>query len=75
LGIQVQEGPVTLEDLKDASEVFITGSNKKVMPVTQVDEQIFNQGIPGPIYQALAEAFPGPIYQALAEAFEEKSRC
>ena len=63
LGIQVQQGPVTLEDLKDASEVFITGSNKKVMPVTQVDEQIFNQGI------------PGPIYQALAEAFEEKSRC
>ncbi len=57
MDIRVQEGTVTLEDLKDAAEVFITGSNKKVMPVTQVDEQIFNRGIPGPVYQALADAF------------------
>lgn len=62
LGIQVQEGPVSLTDLSQAAEVFITGSNKKVMPVTQVDDQIFNQGT------------PGPVYRALSDAFEEKSR-
>lgn len=62
LGIPVREGSVSLEDLKAAAEVFVTGSNKKVMPVVQVDDQVFNQGI------------PGPIFQSLAEAFEEKSR-
>ena len=57
LGITVREGTVLLEDLKEAAEVIITGSNKKVMPVVQIDDQTFNQGIPGPIYCALADAF------------------
>lgn len=57
LGITVREGTVLLEDLKEAAEVIITGSNKKVMPVVQIDDQTFNQGIPGPTYHALAHAF------------------
>ena len=57
LGIKVQKGTVLLEDLKEATEVIITGSNKKVMPVVQIDDQTFNQGIPGPTYHALADAF------------------
>lgn len=38
---EVYEREVTLEELRHASEVFITGTTKRVLPVTQVDDRVY----------------------------------
>ncbi|MEL7121541.1 MAG: aminotransferase class IV [Bacteroidota bacterium] len=48
---------VALKELKQAKEVFITGSNKKVMPVVQVDDWVIGDGKPGEGYQKIAKLF------------------
>jgi len=55
----VEERPLKLEELFRADEVFITGTNKGVVPVIQIDDQIIGQGKPGKntgrMIQALAQ--------------------
>ncbi len=41
---EVKEGAITLENLRNASEVFITGTTKKVLPVCQIDEVSYAVG-------------------------------
>ena len=48
---------VALKELKHAKEVFITGSNKKVMPVVQVDDWVIGDGKPGEGYRKIAKLF------------------
>ncbi|GAB4515614.1 MAG: branched-chain-amino-acid transaminase [Anaerolineae bacterium] len=43
----VEERRVHINDLYDADEVFITASNKQVMPVIQVDDKVISSGTPG----------------------------
>jgi branched-chain amino acid aminotransferase len=43
----VEERPLKLEELFRADEVFISGTNKGVVPVIQIDDQIIGQGTPG----------------------------
>lgn len=43
----VEERPLKLEELFRADEVFVTGTNKGVVPVIQIDDQIIGQGKPG----------------------------
>ena len=42
-----EERPLKLEELFRADEVFITGTNKGVVPVIQIDDQMIGQGKPG----------------------------
>jgi len=44
----VSEQPLPLPDLLRAKEVFITATNKGVVPVIQIDEVTIGTGIPGP---------------------------
>lgn len=41
---EVREAVVTLEDLKSAKEVFITGTTKKVLPIRYIDESVYEVG-------------------------------
>ena len=43
----VEERPLELEKLLQADEVFITGTNKGVVPVIQIDGNLIGQGKPG----------------------------
>lgn len=43
----VQQRVLTLNDLYNADEVFITSSHKQVLPVVQVDERTISTGLPG----------------------------
>lgn len=44
---KVVEGVVTLEDVYQAKEVFLTSTTKRVLPVVQVDGKIIGDGRPG----------------------------
>ncbi len=46
-GLGMQEGKFILDDLKNASEVFITNSLFEIMPVVKVDEKIIGKGFAG----------------------------
>jgi branched-chain amino acid aminotransferase len=48
---------VTTEDLKDAAEVFLTSTTKRLLPVLQIDDVIVGDGKPGAITRALYNSF------------------
>ena len=47
------EGPVTLSDIADASEAFLTSTTKRIIPITQVDRQLIGTGVTGPVTKEL----------------------
>lgn len=51
------EKHVTLEELAEADEVFITSTTSEIMPVVQVEEKIIGAGQPGPITRLLQEKY------------------
>lgn len=53
---QVAERPIPLDELLAADEVFITGTNKGVVPVVQIDETTIGTGSPGKNTQKLKAA-------------------
>jgi len=53
---------VTLDELRNAKEAFITSTTKNILPVVQVDGKILGDGKPGTVTRALAEKYNGMIY-------------
>ena len=49
-GITVQERNVTLTELRNADEVWLSSSTKEVAPVTQVDGEAIGNGEPGDLW-------------------------
>ncbi len=56
-GMLVEEGEWPPEILGDAEEAFITGTVKKVMPVTLLDGRPIGIGKPGPVTQKLMKLY------------------
>lgn len=54
----VQIRDVFLSELLEADEVFISGTNKGIVPVVQVDGTVIGTGVPGPGTRLLIEKFP-----------------
>lgn len=52
---EVEERDIYLEELKEATEAFKTGSNTSIMPIVQIDELKINKKIVGPNTQALMQ--------------------
>ncbi|ARS35479.1 aminotransferase class IV [Pontibacter actiniarum] len=50
---KVVERAVTLEDVYQAKEAFLTSTTKRILPVVQVDEKTIADGKPGPVAHAL----------------------
>jgi branched-chain amino acid aminotransferase len=55
--IEIEVRKITLTEVLNADEAFLTGSNKGVVPVIQVDEQQIGEGMPGPVTKMLIEAY------------------
>ena len=53
---------VTLDELRNAKEAFITSTTKNILPVVQVDGRILGDGKPGAVTRALAEKYNRMIY-------------
>lgn len=56
-GILVEEGEWPPEILAQAEEAFITGTVKKVMPVTSLDGRPIGNGKPGPVTRTLIRLY------------------
>jgi len=54
---EIEEREVTIEEIDTADEIFITGTSKHVLPVTQIDNKIIADGKPGVVTLRLMEAF------------------
>jgi len=56
-GLPVATRPVSMQEMKSARELFLTGSTKKVMPVVQVDEMVYSDSRPGPVTRQIMQDF------------------
>lgn len=54
---QVEERAVSIAELFDADEVFITSSFKDIVPITTVDARKIGSGIPGPVTKDFMQRF------------------
>jgi branched-chain amino acid aminotransferase len=57
LGLPVEEHPITMFDVYNADEVFITGTAAEVAPCVEVDHRVIGEGRPGPVTKRLIEGF------------------
>lgn len=57
LGIEVREKKITLEELLQAEEAFLTNSIMEIMPLTQISGQNIGIGKPGTLTQRLMTAY------------------
>ena len=57
LGLQATAGQITLDDLREADEVFISSTAGGIMAVTRVDNRILSNGAPGPITVKLRDLY------------------
>jgi branched-chain amino acid aminotransferase len=57
LGLEVDLKPIKTKELSQADEIFITATNKKIVPIVKIDEQIIANGRPGSLTQALMAEF------------------
>lgn len=55
--MRVEERPVTLEETLQADELFTTGSTKRIVPVTKIDQKPIGTGQPGAVTRKLYELF------------------
>ncbi|MBK8141239.1 MAG: aminotransferase class IV family protein [Chitinophagaceae bacterium] len=55
--IQVEERDISIAELFSASEVFLTSTSKKILPVLTIDNTIIGNGRPGPVTTALYRQF------------------
>jgi branched-chain amino acid aminotransferase len=53
---QVDVRDIPLPELLKADEVFITGTNKGLVPVVQINDTVIGNGIPGPLSLKISEA-------------------
>ena len=51
--MQAEEGKITLNELLEADEVFLTNSLVEIMPLVEVDGRPVGKGTPGPMTQEL----------------------
>ncbi|MDJ0987300.1 MAG: aminotransferase class IV [Desulfobacterales bacterium] len=59
--LTVEIRDLDLDELRSAEEVFITGTNKMIVPVVQVDKRTIGKGRPGQATRTLMHAFSKQI--------------
>lgn len=51
----VKEGAISLNDIANAKEAFLTSTTKRIIPITRVDDHTIGTGQPGPVATELFE--------------------
>ncbi len=60
-GIPVQEHVLKRDDLKNVSELLLTGTTSEVLPITRVDGHPVADAKPGPISRRLQAAYANAV--------------
>jgi D-alanine transaminase len=60
--IPVEERVITMEEVWDADEVWISSSSKEVVPVVKLDGKLVGDGKPGPIWEKAAKLYSAGKY-------------
>jgi len=55
--VSIIERPITLNELYNAKEAFLTGTTKRVLPITQMDDRTIGDGKPGNVTRQMIELF------------------
>lgn len=66
-GVHVKEATITVQELNDADEVFITSTTREVQPVSHIEDRQIAQ-VNGPVTQRLAKAFSDYVAKSLLES-------
>lgn len=61
LGIQMEERPLTREEIYTADEVFLVGTAAEITPVVEVDGRPIGPGEPGPITTKIADLYSSVV--------------
>ena len=61
IGIPFDESEITLDDLKAADEVLLSGTTLEIVPVVAIDEAPIGDGGPGPFGVRLVDAFGAAV--------------
>lgn len=67
LNLPVREVSLSLQQLYEAEEVFITSTTREVLPVSQIEECFWPQ-TPGPVTARLAKAFSDFVAQSFSQS-------
>jgi branched-chain amino acid aminotransferase len=73
LGYDVQEVPITMFDVYNADEVFITGTAAEIAPCVIVDNRTIGSGAPGTVTKHLIEGFRKVTHSTGAPIFPEEA--
>ena len=60
--VNIREGLITLKDLENAKEAFITSSTKNVLPVLKINNRLIGDGKPGEITTKISRKLMELIY-------------
>jgi len=48
-----EEGTVTLDDIRNAKEAFLTSTTKRIVPIVQMNDHVIGNGTPGSVTRSL----------------------
>ncbi|QNU66114.1 aminotransferase class IV family protein [Ruminiclostridium herbifermentans] len=68
IGLEIEVGKYSLENLCSADEVFISNSVMQIMPVVKIDSTKIGDGIPGSITKSLMAAYDTYVDEFVREA-------
>jgi branched-subunit amino acid aminotransferase/4-amino-4-deoxychorismate lyase len=66
-GVPAEQRPLTVHDLLDADEVFLTNAIMELLPVVRVEQREIGAGRPGPVWRRLAEAYREAVRRETAD--------
>ncbi len=67
LGMTVVERAIPLEEMREADEIFFTGTTTEVRPTVELDGRPVGDGNVGPVAKALYEAFKAGAIEEVSQ--------
>ncbi len=71
LGVNIHLEPVSIEQIAQIEEAFITSASRGILPVVQIDQHRIGNGRPGKLTKALMAAFQVVLQESLEQLFDQ----
>jgi branched-chain amino acid aminotransferase len=65
LGLPVEVRPISLADIRQADELFFSGTAVEVTPIRQLDDRVIGDGTPGPLTRRIQATFFDAVHGRL----------